>query len=64
MHYSVSLPSLACDFFKLTATEGPGTGESLRQFPIRAGDYVLADRGSSTAVGIGHVVAAGGHVTI
>ena len=64
IHYSVSLPSLACDFFKLTATEGPGTGESFRQFPIRAGDYILADRGYSTAVGIGHVAAAGGHVTV
>ena len=41
LHYSVGLPSLACDFFKLTGTEGPGTGESLAQFPIRAGDHVL-----------------------
>ena len=38
LHYSVGLPSLTCDFFKLTGTEGPGTGESLAQFPIRAGD--------------------------
>ena len=44
LHYSVGLPSLTCDFFKLTGTEGPGTGESLAQFPIRAGDHVLADR--------------------
>ena len=56
LHYSVCLPSLACDFFKLTGTEGPGTGESLAQFPIRAGDHVLADRGYSTARGIRHVV--------
>ena len=55
LHYSVSLPSLACEFFKLTATEGPGTGESFRQFPIRAGDCILADRGYS---------AAGGHVAV
>ena len=54
-HYSVGLPSLTCDFFKLTGTEGPGTGESLAQFPIRAGDHVLADRGYSTARGIRHV---------
>ena len=64
IHYSVSLPSLACDFFKLTATEGTGTGESFRQFPIRAGDYILADRRYSTAVGIGNAAAAGGHVTV
>ena len=64
LHYSVNLPSLGCDFFRLTATEGIGSGESLRQFPIRPGDYVLADRGYSTAAGIQHVVAAGGHVTV
>ena len=64
IHYSVCLPSLACDFFKLTRTEGPGTGESLTQFPIRAGDYVLADRGYSTARGIGHVAAAGGQLIV
>ena len=33
IHWSVCLPSLACDFFMLTPTEGPGTGESLVQFP-------------------------------
>ena len=64
LHYSVSLPSLGCDYFKLTAAQGAGSGESLRQFPIRAGDYVLADRGYSTAAGIQHVAAAGGHVTV
>ncbi len=35
IHWSVCLPSLACDFFRLTPTEGPGSGESLVQFPIR-----------------------------
>ena len=64
IHYSVRLPSLACDYFKLTETEGPGTGESLRQFPIRKGDYLLADRGYSTAAGIGYAAAAGGRVTV
>ena len=64
VHYSVGLPSLACDFFKLTGTEGPGTGESLAQFPIRAGDHVLADRGYSTARGIRHVVDAGGRLIV
>jgi hypothetical protein len=64
IHYSVRLPSLACDYFKLTETEGPGTGESLRQFPIREGDYLLAGRGYSTAAGIGYAAAAGGRVTV
>ena len=60
VHYSVSLPSLACDFFKLTKPEGPGTGKSLARFPIRAGDHVLAGRGFATALGIRHVADAGG----
>ena len=64
LHYSVRLPSLACDFFRLTGTQGRGTGESLRQFPIRKGDYLLADRGYSTAAGIGYVAEAGGRVTV
>jgi hypothetical protein len=64
MHYSVRLPSLACDYFKLTETEGPASGESLRQFPLRQGDYVLAERGYSTAAGSGHVAQAGGWVTV
>ena len=64
LHYSVNLPSLGCDFFKLTATQGRGTGESFKQFPIQSGDYVLADRGYSTAVGIQHVAAGGGYVTV
>ena len=64
LHYSVSLPSLGCDFFRVTPTRGRGTGESFKQFPIRAGDYVLADRGYSTAAGLQHVAAAGGYVTV
>lgn len=54
IHYSVSWPTWKCDFFKLTTTEGVGTGESLRQFPLRAGDYVLADRGYCHASGLHH----------
>ena len=64
IHYSVRLPSLTCDFFKLTASDGEGAGESFAQFPIRAGDHVVADRGYSTACGIGHVAASGGHVLV
>ena len=56
IHYSVQLPSLTCDFFKLTATKGRGTGESFFQYPIKRGDYIIADRGYSTASGIHHVV--------
>ena len=52
------------DFFKLTPTEGPSTGETFTHFPIAEGDHVLADRGYSTAVGLDHVICAGGHVTV
>lgn len=45
IHYSLKFPSLICDHFKLTATEGEGTGESLIQYPINPGDHILADGG-------------------
>ena len=64
LHYSVNLPSLGCDFFKLTSTKGRGTAESLKQFPIQAGDYILADRGYATTYGIQHVARAGGYLTV
>lgn len=64
LHYSMRLPSLACDAFRLTATEGAGTGETLTNFQVAEGDYVLADRGYSTAAGLAHVVSSGGHVTV
>ena len=64
LHYSVRLPSLACDFFRLTATRGVGTGESFRQFPVQAGEYLLAGRGYSTPRGLLHVERAGGLATV
>ena len=64
VHYSVRLPPLACDFFRLSETEGAGTGESFRQFPLAVGDHLLADRGYSTAAGLRYVVEAGGFVTV
>lgn len=55
IHYSVRLPTLTCDFFKLTATKGKGTGESFFQYSIKKGDYIIADRAYSTPSGICHV---------
>lgn len=57
IHYSVQLPSLNCDFFKITPSKGVGTGESFFQYSIKKGDYIIADRGYSTAPGIHHVFA-------
>lgn len=52
VHYSLDWPSLRCGFFRLTATQGVGTGESLCHFPLTAGEYLLADRGYSNAASI------------
>jgi len=52
IHYSLSWPSLRCDYFKLSAGQGEGNGESLSHLPVKAGDCLLADRGYSTAQGI------------
>ncbi len=43
--YSLRLPSLDCDFFDISGTEGAGTGESLHRLPVTAGDFLLADAG-------------------
>ena len=52
IHYSLQWPTLVCDYFKITAAEGKGNGESLRQFPLKPRDYVLVDRGYCHASGI------------
>ena len=64
IHYSVLLPSLTCDFFKLTETKGLGTGESFFQYTIKKGDYIIADRGYSTAAGIHHVASKQAYVMV
>lgn len=64
IHYSVRVPSLRCDFFKVTPVEGKGNGESLKQYSIQGGDHIIADRGYSTASGIEHVTQSKGHVLV
>ncbi len=64
IHYSVQLPSLTCDFFKVTPTKGKGSGESFFQYSIRKGDYIIADRGYSTASGIHHAVSKKAYVMV
>ena len=64
VHYSLCWPALRCDYFKLTATEGSGTGESLRQYPIKPGDLILVDRGYCQANGIHFVAAQKAWVTV
>lgn len=64
VHYSVQVPSLRCDYFKLTPTKGKGTGESFQQFPVAANDLILADRGYSLARGIEYVDSKEAFVTV
>jgi hypothetical protein len=64
IHYSVRVPSLRCDFFRITGTEGAGTGESLARFPMSRGDRILADRGYSKAPGLRYAASQGAFVCV
>ncbi len=64
VHYSIQVPSLRCDYFKLTPTKYKGTGESFLQFPVEANDLILADRGYSSASGIEYIDSRGAFVTV
>ena len=64
IHYSIKFPSLACDFFKITMTKGQGNGESFFQYPVKKGDYIIADRGYSRAPGIHHVASKSAYVIV
>lgn len=64
LHYGLRMPSLTCDFFRLSATKGKGSGESLKHVPIEAGDLILADRGYSSVSGIRHAHDCGAFVTV
>ena len=52
IHYSLTLPDLGCDYFKLTPTQGEKTAESYQQFPVDEGDCIIGDRGYSTVSGV------------
>jgi len=41
--YSIRRPSLVCDFFKVTATIGEGSGESFNRLPEGPHELILAD---------------------
>jgi DDE family transposase len=64
IHYSLSWPSLRCDYFRLSSMAGAGSGESLSPIPVQAGDCLLADRGYSSARGIHEVVSQGADVIV
>jgi hypothetical protein len=64
VHFSLRVPEWTCDHFRLTSSEGEGNGESLRQFPVRANDCLVADRGYAHAAGIWHVHQKDGFVIV
>lgn len=51
IHYSLSLPTLECDYFKLTSTKGDGNGERLDHYNISLNDCLICDRGYSRSDG-------------
>lgn len=61
VHYSLKLPDLQCDYFRLTATKGALTGESFKQFPVHEGDCIIGDRGYSTSQGIAYLAQRGAY---
>ena len=64
IHYSISVPSLECDYFKITPTKGNNVHEDFSQYPIYKDDYIIADRGYSKAKGIYHVSSQGAYVCV
>ena len=64
IHYSLRWPALRCDYFKLSPVEGEGTGESLRQFPMAAGEHILADRGYCHASGIHYAAEQNSYIAV
>ncbi len=61
LHYSLALKTLQCDHFEITDVHG---AESLRRFPVKDGDLILADRFYGTPKNISYVTNHGGHVLI
>jgi hypothetical protein len=61
VHYSVQIPSLECDFFKVTTSR---TSESLTHYSIQAGDLILADRGYCRSGDLQWVKGSGGEFVV
>lgn len=64
LHYSLQIPSLICDFFQLTPTQGEGAGESFTHFPVSPHDFVLGDAGYCTPGGVEYLARQGAHVLV
>jgi hypothetical protein len=55
MHYCIEIPSLTCQYFELTKTQGENVAEGFNRLPIKEGDYIIGDRGYSKEKGIIHI---------
>ena len=64
LNYRIILSFVSCDLLRLTPPQGRGKGKLLTQCPIRPTDYMLADRGYSTAIGIRKMAAINGYVSV
>lgn len=62
VHYSIGLPSLACQ--EWIVSEPHGEGESFKLFHVNAGDLFLGDRAYGVRPGIFHVCRHGGDVLV
>lgn len=61
VHYSIALPSAACDFYEVTDNKG---GETYKRIPIEKEDILLGDRGYSHREGVAYVLNHGGDVIV
>jgi len=61
VHYCLSLPDLACDFYELTDVHG---AETYTRVPVSPGDIILGDRGYCHREGVAHVVRHRGDVIV
>jgi hypothetical protein len=62
--YSLQLPSLVCDFFEVTASDGGGNGESLNRLSVARHELILADAGYCSVAGIEYVQQKGADVLV
>ena len=64
VHFSLRVPEWTCDYFRLTACTGEGTGESFAQYSVHPRDCLVADRGYVQVAGIQYVHRQGGYVLV
>lgn len=61
LHYSITLPTLRCDYFAVT---DPKVGETYNNLPVSPGDVVLADRGDCHREAVASLKERGGDVIV